>query len=218
MSGRVSDNTSDDSTALIVLVRKCADARIANLARRKDAIQAMTPQRIDEYVGQLVIGGILRRVELGVRGAEFRQHGIDNDCELFPGVSGISHRLVTHSYRRPVQSTEVSVVEAVAHRLPHLVESSPTRLSLRSVRLPRTQGSEAPESQDLPAGDPNVWLIMMRLPIGMLLEHQLLQASNVALAAPERLNVGGPGRIGIAALLVKVSSSKIALPRAEVGG
>jgi hypothetical protein len=102
MSGRIFDNTSDDSTALIVLVRKCADARIADLARRKDAIQAATPQRIDEYVGQLVVGGILRRVQLGVRGAEFRQHGIDNDCKLFPGVGGISQRLVTPSDCRPI--------------------------------------------------------------------------------------------------------------------
>src|SRR5262249_10153131 len=161
MSGRVFDNTSDDGTALIVLVRKCADARIGDLARRKDAIQAPTPQRIDEYVGQLVIGGILWGVELGVRAAEFRQHGIDNGCELFPGVGGISQRSVTPSDRRPVQSMEVAIVEAVAHRLPHLVESSPMCLSLRSVRLssrlaisrPRTQGGEAPEGQDVPAGD-----------------------------------------------------------------
>src|SRR5215471_5848950 len=134
MSGRVSDNTSDDSTALIVLVRKCANARIADLARRKDAIQAVTPQRIDEYVGQLVIGSILRRVELGMRGAKFRQHGIDNDCELLSGLGGINQWQVTPSDRRPVQSMEVTIVEAVAHRLPHLVESSPTRLYRRSVR------------------------------------------------------------------------------------
>jgi hypothetical protein len=60
MSGRVLDHTSDHSTALFVLVRKCANARIADLARWKDPIQAATPQRIDEYVGQVVIGGILR--------------------------------------------------------------------------------------------------------------------------------------------------------------
>jgi CRP/FNR family transcriptional regulator, anaerobic regulatory protein len=40
--------------------------------------------------------------QLGVRGAEFRQHGIDNECELFPGMGGISQRLVTPSHRRPV--------------------------------------------------------------------------------------------------------------------
>src|SRR5215472_222275 len=113
MSGRVFDNTSDDSTALIFLVRKGADARIGDLARRKDAIQAATPQRIDEYVGQLVIGCIVRGVELGVRGAEFRQHGIDNDCALFPRVGDISQWLVTSSDRRPVQSMEVAIVEAV---------------------------------------------------------------------------------------------------------
>jgi hypothetical protein len=36
MSGRVFDNTSYDSTALIILVRKRTDARITDLARRKD--------------------------------------------------------------------------------------------------------------------------------------------------------------------------------------
>jgi hypothetical protein len=36
MSGRVFDNASNDSTTLIVLVGKYTDARILDLARRKD--------------------------------------------------------------------------------------------------------------------------------------------------------------------------------------
>jgi hypothetical protein len=38
MSGRVSDNTSDHSTGLIVLAHKCTDARTTNLARRTSPI------------------------------------------------------------------------------------------------------------------------------------------------------------------------------------
>lgn len=52
MSWRVLDDPSDDSAAPIVLVRECADARIGDLARWKDAIQAATAQRTDEYVGE----------------------------------------------------------------------------------------------------------------------------------------------------------------------
>jgi len=59
MSGRVLDDPSDDSAAPIVAVRECADARIGDLARRKDAIQTAMAQRTAEDVGELVIGGIL---------------------------------------------------------------------------------------------------------------------------------------------------------------
>src|SRR5262249_22151855 len=187
MHGRILDNPRDDSPVAIVRIRERADPRIANLARWKDALQTATAQRSDEDVGELVIGGILGSVVLGVRAAKLREHRIDDDRELFPGVGGSSQRLVTAAHRRPVQSMEVAVVEAVAHRLPHLVESGPMRLHRRSVRLderlavgwPRVQGGKAPEGQDVPACNAH-GADDVRPRVDMLLSPRLVQGVAVA--------------------------------------
>ena len=176
MSGRALDHPSDDCAASIVLVRECADTRIGDFTRWKDAIQAATARRTDEYVGELVISSILRGVELGVRGAKFRKHRINDDGKLFPELGGSGQRLVTPSHRRPVQSMKIAVVKAVAHCLPHLLESWLMRLDRRSARLgnrlamdrPRTHGSKTPEGQDVPACDVYAAHVMIRLPVGML--------------------------------------------------
>ena len=40
-------------------------------------------KRAGENVGELIIGGILRRVKMGVGGAELRQHGVDDGRRVF---------------------------------------------------------------------------------------------------------------------------------------
>ena len=72
-----------------------------------------------------------------------------------PDFGGSSQRLVAPSHRRPIQSVKIAVVEMVAHRLPHLVESR--SLDRRSARLamnrPSTQCGKATEGQGAPARD-----------------------------------------------------------------
>ena len=89
------------------------------------------------------------------RGVKLREHCINDDGEPFPRLGGSSQRLVAPSHRRPIQSVKIAVVEMVAHRLPHLVESR--SLDRRSARLamnrPSTQCGKATEGQGAPARD-----------------------------------------------------------------
>jgi hypothetical protein len=89
------------------------------------------------------------------RGVKLREHCINDEGEPFPRLGGSSQRLVAPSHRRPIQSVKIAVVEMVAHRLPHLVESR--SLDRRSARLamnrPSTQCGKATEGQGAPARD-----------------------------------------------------------------
>ena len=71
MRGRALDHPGDECAALVVGAREHADSRIGHVALGKDTLEAAMRKRADEYVGQLVIGRFLRRVEMGVGGASF---------------------------------------------------------------------------------------------------------------------------------------------------
>ena len=79
-------------------------------------------ERAGENIGELVIGRIVRRVVMGVGGAELGQHRIDDGRRVFSRASGCGLRAEARALVLPVEAIEMGVVEAVAHELPDLVE------------------------------------------------------------------------------------------------
>ena len=157
MRGRALDHPGDEGSALIVGLREHADPRIGHLARRENAFEAPTAQRIGENIGELVIGRILLRVVMRVRRAELRQHRIDDDGRIFRGARGSDLWAVTRTHRLPVYAVQARVIEAVAHGFPDFIEGRQLRYARRRLRLvlhlspcrPCAEGSRGRERQQI---------------------------------------------------------------------
>ena len=116
-------------------------------------------ERAGENVGELVIGGLLRRVIMRVGGAELRQHRIDHARRFLSIARGGGLRAIARAHRLPVEAVQARVVEAVAHELPDLVErrliwpgGEVVGLAGRlSACRPRAERSRRRKSQDIPA-------------------------------------------------------------------
>ena len=79
-------------------------------------------ERENENIRELVIGGILRRVVVGVGGAKLRQHRVDDHRRVFRRARGCRVRAEADALLLPIEAIEAGIVEAVAHQLPDLVE------------------------------------------------------------------------------------------------
>ena len=79
-------------------------------------------ERAHENIGKLIVSRILRGVEMGVGGAQLRQHCIDYSRRLFSRARGRRVRAEAEALILPVEATEMGIVEAVAHQFPNLIE------------------------------------------------------------------------------------------------
>jgi hypothetical protein len=122
MRRRALDDPGYERAALIVGLGEHANSRIGDLSPGEDTLEAAMLERAHENIRELVIGWILCRVEMGVRGAELRQHRVDDDGRVFPGARGCRIRAEADTLLLPVEAIEAGIVEAVAHQLPDLVE------------------------------------------------------------------------------------------------
>ena len=117
-------------------------------------------ERADEYVGELIIGRIIRRIIMRVRGAEFGQHRIDRDRRLLPRGRGDRLRTVARFDFLPVEAVQARIVEAVANELRDLVEVCRVQArpeiaglapGLSACRPGAERGRPRGESQNIPA-------------------------------------------------------------------
>ncbi len=122
MRGRALDDPGYEGAALIVDLSEHANSRIGHVPLREHPLEAAMLERASEDIRELVIGRILRGVEMGVGGAELRQHGVDHDRRVFARARRRRVRAETGALFLPVEAIEVGIVEAVAHQLPDLVE------------------------------------------------------------------------------------------------
>ena len=137
MGRRAVDRPDDEDAAGIVGLGEHADARIADLAVRKDALEAAPLERAFEDVGELIEGRVVARIEMRVRRVQGREHGVDG-VRLLGGRTGrLGLRAKALARRRPVEAVEARIVEAVAHQLPDLIEGG---------ELARGLGSEGASS------------------------------------------------------------------------
>src|SRR5208282_117837 len=121
------DHAGYERPALIVGLGEDANPGIGHVAVRKEMLKPAALNGARENVGELVIGRIVRRVIARVGGAERRKHRIDDAGELIPRARRLGLRAVALAHRLPVEPIQARVVEAVAHELPHLVESGAIR-------------------------------------------------------------------------------------------
>ena len=75
-----------------------------------------------ENIRELVICGLVGRVEMGVGGAKLRQHRIDRRRQVLREPRRCGLRSEPSPLFLPVEAIEVGIVEAVAHELPDLIE------------------------------------------------------------------------------------------------
>ena len=160
MRGRALDYPGYERAALAVGLGERPDPRIGHLAVREQPLEATMLERAGEDVGELIIGRILRRIVMGVGGAELRQHRIDRDRRFLARARGDRLRAVARLDRLPVEAVQARIVEAVAHQLPDLIEvrrirARPEIVGLAPGLSARRQGAEGGrprrESQNIPA-------------------------------------------------------------------
>src|ERR1700677_4251188 len=122
MRGRALDDAGYEGAALIVGLGEHANSRIGYLPSGEKLLKAAMLERAHENIRELVIGGIFWRVIVGVGGAQFRQHGVDDHRRVFPRARGCRVRAEADALFLPVEAVEAGIVEAVAHEFPDLVE------------------------------------------------------------------------------------------------
>jgi len=93
----------------------------------------LVAQLVGEDVGEFVVGGLVARVVVGVRGAELGQHGVDRGRALRVGLGARVVGAVAVADRVPVEALQVAVVELVAHDAPGFVVD--LRIVLTGARL-----------------------------------------------------------------------------------
>ena len=122
MAGRALHHAGDEGPALVVGPGEDADSRIGHLAPWENAVEAATAESVGEDIGQLIIGGIVRRIVARVRSAELHQHRIDDGGRFVARARGRGLRPVAGARRLPVDAAQARIVETVAHRFPDFVE------------------------------------------------------------------------------------------------
>ena len=160
MRRRALDRAGHESAALAVGLGECPDPRIGHVALRERPVEATMLERADEYVGELIIGGILWRIKMSVGGSELPQHRIDRGRRVLPRARGDHLRTVAGLDRLPVEAVQARIVEAIARQLPDLVEvrriqPRPEIVELASGLGARRPGAECGgarhQSQNIPA-------------------------------------------------------------------
>ena len=128
------DRPGDEQPALIVGLGEDPDPRIGDLAVRKDPTEPAVFERAGENVGELVIGRLVPRIVAGMGGVQRRQHRVDRGGEVGARPRSLSLRTILVAHRRPVDPVQPGIVEAIAHKLPDLIESGDVRLGRRRRR------------------------------------------------------------------------------------
>src|SRR3984957_5174766 len=104
MRGRALDDPGYEGAALIVGLGEHANSRIGYLPSGEDPLKAAMLERAHENIRELVIGGILRRVIMGVGGAQFRKHRVDNLRRFFPRARGCCVRAEADPLLLPIET------------------------------------------------------------------------------------------------------------------
>ena len=82
-----------------------ADTRIGYFGPSgKDPLQAAVFEREDEDVSELVVGRLLRRIEVGVGRAELPQHRVDHGRDVFRRARGRRVRAEADPRRPPTEA------------------------------------------------------------------------------------------------------------------
>ena len=122
MRRRALDNPGYKGAALIVGLGEHANAWIGYLPPGEDPLKTAMLEREDENIRKLVIGWILRRVIMGVGGAELRQHRVDRHRRFVSRAPGYCVRAEAGPLLLPVDSIQAAIVEAVTHQFPEIIE------------------------------------------------------------------------------------------------
>ncbi len=120
--GRALDNPGYECAPLIVGLGEHANPRIGYVAAGEDPLEAAMLEGANENIRKLVIGRVLRGVEMGVGGAELGQHRIDRRRHVLRGPRRCGLRSEPGALFLPVEAIEAGIIEAVAHQLPNLIE------------------------------------------------------------------------------------------------
>ena len=118
---RQSGEHRTDEGLAVDLLGEHADAGIGDLVAG-EIFRDLPAQLVGEDVGELVIGRLVARVVVRVRGAELGQHGVDGGGAFRFRLGVLVVGAVPVADCLPIEALQVTVVELVAHDAPGFVE------------------------------------------------------------------------------------------------
>ena len=86
-----------------------SDTDVRHFSVRREMLWQVSPQAPGKNIGEIVISSFGRRVVARVRGAEFRQHLVDDAGKL--AIRLLCLRTIFFADRLPVQSFEFRIIE-----------------------------------------------------------------------------------------------------------